>query len=179
MEKGFFSKGSKVLPKYLEKEVIIDILDRAKKDSYRNYIIILTLWRSGLRVSELTNIKKKDLIDDTLIVRQGKGRKDRVIPLETELNNLLGLYSDRLGLNDRLFSISARQIRNILNKYSPSDINVYPHKLRHSFAVYCLKNNMNLRSLQLILGHKSLDTTSIYLDLVGKDLKEDFKKVIW
>jgi len=177
-ELGFEHKPRK-LPKYISKEEITSMLDKAKKDRYRNFILLLTLWRTGLRVSELVNLRKCDIQDDAIFVKQGKFKKDRIIPLESELSNLLGLYVDRLHHKDKLFPLTDRQIRNITYKYSPDYFNVHPHTFRHSFAVHCLKNGMNLRSLQKILGHTSLATTQVYLDIVGKDIKEDFGKVEW
>lgn len=171
---------NKTLPKYLNYSVISGILDKVKKErkklSYRNYIILMTLARTGMRASEVAKLKKQDIKDDALIVREGKGKKDRIIPLDSELSNLLGLYSDRLSPKDKIFDISTRQIRNIVYKYAPD---LHPHTFRHSFAVHCLKNGMNLRSLQKILGHSSLTTTQIYLDIVGKDVKEDYNKIPW
>ena len=179
MEKGNYNTKPKSLPKYITEKEITTILDKAKKDRYRNYILLLTLWRTGMRNSELIKLQKRDIIDDTIIVRNAKGNKDRVIPVEQELGNLLGLYSDRLQPKDKLFSISDRQVRNIVYKYSPDGLDVHPHTIRHSFAVYCLKHGMNLRSLQKILGHSNLNTTQVYLDVVGEDIKEDFEKVKW
>ena len=172
-------KQSKQLPKYIRKEEILDILDKAKKDNRRNYLLLLILWRTGMRVSEIVSIQKRDIQDRTIIVRQGKGKKDRVIPLEHELGNILGFYLDSLKPKDKLFNMSDRQVRNIVYKYAPSDLDVHPHTIRHSFAVHCLKNGMNLRSLQKILGHSSLTTTQEYLDIVGEDIIEDFDKVSW
>lgn len=165
----------KKLPKYISKEEVLDILHKAKKDSYRNYILMSIYWKTGMRNSEVVKLKKEDIKEDCIIVKQGKGKKDRIIPLEKELGDLLGLYTDRLKPNERLFKFSDRQVRNIFKKYSY----VHPHTFRHSFAVYCLKQGMNLRSLQKILGHSSLTTTQVYLDLVGKDVKDDFGKIEW
>jgi integrase/recombinase XerD len=69
-------------------------------------------------------------------------------------------------------------IRNIVHKYQ-GDEDVHPHPLRHSFAVYCLKQGVNIRALQKILGHSNLDTTAIYLDLIADDLKTEMKKIQW
>lgn len=179
MGKQGFSTTPKTLPKYITEKEISDILDHAKKDSYRNYVLLLTMWRTGLRASEIVKLKKKDMINNNIIVRQGKGKKDRSIPLESELNNILGLYADRLGNNDILFPMTTRQIYNIVVKYAPKDLDVHPHTFRHSFAVYCLKQGMNLRSLQKILGHSNLNTTQVYLDVIGEDVADDFKKVVW
>jgi len=99
-------KTKNTLPRYCTKEVISNILDKAKKDRYRNYILLLTLWRTGLRVSELVNLKKQDIADNAIMVRQGKGKKDRRVRLESELGNILGLYMDRLKPRDQLFPIS-------------------------------------------------------------------------
>jgi len=179
MENQGFNKKHKSLPKYITQEEVIYILDKAKKDRYRNYILLLVLSRTGMRVSEIVSVQKRDLINNTIIVRNAKGKKDRVIPLERELDNILGLYTDRLNPKDKLFDITDRQVRNIVYKYAPDGLDVHPHTLRHSFAVHCLKSGMNLRSLQKILGHSNLNTTQVYLDVVGDDIKDDFKKVEW
>jgi len=63
--------------------------------------------------------------------------------------------------------------------YNKGNEYVKPHTFRHSFAVHCLKSGMNIRSLQKILGHSDLNTTAVYLDLVGKDIITDFEKVEW
>ena len=132
-----------------------------------------------MRNSELVNLRKKDIMDSTIIIRDGKGHKDRVIPLENELGNLLGLFADYKGHEDLLFSISKRQIRNLVYKYRGEYEHVSPHTFRHSFAVYCLKNGMNLENLRRILGHSNLNTTQVYLDLAGKDTVEDFNRIEW
>lgn len=183
MKKGHFQTTPKTLPKFISIGEISSMLDCAKKEgkkfSYRNYIILMTLSRTGMRVSEIANLRKRDIVENSIIVRQGKGKKDRVIPLENELAGLLGLYADPLTPRNKIFPMSTRQIRNIVYKYAPSGFDVHPHTLRHSFAVYCVKSGMSIRSLQKILGHDSLNTTSIYLDIVGQDVVDDFKKVVW
>jgi site-specific recombinase XerD len=179
MDKKGFNQTPKTLPKYITQEEISNILGKAKKDRYRNYILLLTMSRTGMRVSEIVKLKKQDIVDNTIIVRQGKNKKDRVIPLENNLESILGLYADGKKPRTRLFPISERQVRNIVYKYSPKGMKVHPHTIRHSFAVHCLKQGMNLRSLQKILGHSNLTTTQVYLDLVGKDIEDDFKKVVF
>jgi len=169
----------KKLPKYLGKKEIDKILQKAKKHRYRDYIILLTLWRTGMRVSELVNLQKINIKENTILIRGGKGNKDRVIPLENELGNLLGLYADHKATKERLFPISSRQIRNLVYRYRGEHLQTSPHTFRHSFAVYCLKNGMNLENLRRILGHNSLTTTQVYLDLVGEDTVEDFNRVRW
>jgi len=177
MDKNNFERRPKKLPKYITQEEISGILDKAKKDRYRNYILLLTMSRTGMRVSDIVKLRKRDIDENNIIIRQGKGKKDRVIPLENELANLLGLYIDGLKPKSKLFPITERQIRNIVYKHAPKDLDVHPHTFRHSFAVHCLKQGMNIRSLQKILGHSNLTTTQVYLDVVGADVKEDFDKV--
>ena len=183
MERHDFNNKPKTLPKFIRKEEISSMLSRAKNEgkkfSYRNYIILMTLSRTGMRADEIVKLRKRDINEKSIIVRQGKGKKDRMIPLDKELSGLLGLYTDHLTPKDRVFGMSSRQIRNIVYKYAPDGLDVHPHTLRHSFAVYCLQSGMNIRSLQKILGHSSLNTTQVYLDLVGKDVIDDFEKVIW
>jgi len=176
LKKG--SRTPKKLPKYLTESEISVILTNAKNSKMRDYIILLTLWRTGLRVSELVKLTKND-VRDNILVRLGKGHKDRIVPLETELGTILKLYTDTLQPKDRLFNMTSRTIRNIINRYTPEGVHAYPHIFRHSFAVHCLKNGMNLRNLQLILGHENLETTAIYLQLTQQDIIDDFNKIKW
>jgi len=168
----------KKLFKYLEKSKVDGMLDHARADNTRNYLILQTLWKTGVRNSELRNLKKRDIKKDEITVCGGKGGKDRVIPIDASLWDLLTLFTADLNLDDFLFPLSDMAIRNIVHKYQ-GDEDVHPHTLRHSFAVHCLKSGMNLRSLQKILGHSNLDTTAIYLDIVADDIKEDYKKIGW
>lgn len=172
-------KSRKQLPKYLEKSVIFEILQKAKEHSRRNYLMLLILWCTGMRVSDLVNLEKRDIREDTISIRLGKGKKDRVIPLDNKLNDIICFYTDGLKPNEKLFKITDRQIRNIINKHTSEGIHASPHTFRHSFAVHCLKSGVNIRTLQKILGHANLTTTEVYLDIVGEDIKEDFKKVDW
>ncbi len=173
------SMNVKKLPKYLEKTKIDEMLEQARNDNKRNYLILLTLWRTGIRNSELINLKKRDIKVDELTIRQGKGHKDRIVPLDTHLSDLLQYNTAKIPLDDKVFPLTSAQIRNISHRYQPKDEVVKPHTFRHSFAVYCLKQGMNLRSLQKILGHNDLATTAVYLDLIAKDIKEDYNKVEW
>ncbi len=171
-------KYKRAIPKFLTKEEITDILDKAKKKRYRDYILLLCLWRTGIRTSELTSLKKEDIVEDTLIIRAAKSQAgSRTIPLEREVLGILRTYTDQMKARDKIFPITPRQVGYVIHKYGPE--NVHPHTFRHSFAVHCLKQGINLRSLQKLLGHSQLNTTQVYLDIVGKDVKEDFEKVNW
>ena len=184
----YMSKTPKKLPKYLTETEIKDLLKEAKKHKKRNYLILLTLYRTGLRSGELlksyndkdTYLRVKDISfeEGHITVRDGKGGKDRVVPLEEDLNDILGFYCDDMNPDDPVFDISARTLRNQLKMYSDKEW-VHPHTFRHSFAVHCLKNGMDLRTLQKILGHSDIGTTQVYLDITGEDVKDAFKKIKW
>lgn len=174
----FSSRIPKKLYKYIAKTKVDAILEKARADNTRNYLILVTLWRTGMRVSELTNITKRDVGSDQITIRQGKGHKDRIVPADSGLIDLLTLHSASMNLDDLLFPLSEVAVRNICHKYQ-GDENLHPHTLRHSFAVHCLKSGMNIRVLQKILGHTNLSTTAIYLDLIADDLKAEHRKVSW
>ncbi|EMR74902.1 site-specific recombinase XerD [Thermoplasmatales archaeon SCGC AB-540-F20] len=182
--KGRKSKKSERKPekliKYLIKTKVEEILERAKSDNKRNFLILNLLWKTGIRNSELCKLKKRDIKFDEkrIIIHEGKGRRDRWIPLEENLGNLLSFYCSDMSLDDVLFPITTAQVRNIVHKYQGEEY-CKPHMFRHSFAVHCLKQGMNIRVLQKILGHKDLATTAEYLDLVGRDVMEEFEKVEW
>jgi len=177
---GNKSKKPQKLLKYLTKTKVNEILNRARNDNRRNYLIILLMWRTGMRNSEVVKLKKQDINfeEERIVIHQGKGKKDRWIPLDTSLGDLLAYHMGDMGLNQRLFPITTAQVRNIVHKYQNDEI-IKPHTFRHSFAVHCLKSGMNIRTLQKILGHSNLDTTAVYLDLMGKDIMDDFRKVEW
>jgi integrase/recombinase XerD len=167
----------KKLFKYYRKEQINEVLERARSDNQRNYLMLFTLWRTGMRCEELTSLKKKD-ITDVITIRQGKGNKDRIIPLDETLGDLLKFYTSNMTLEDTIFPLTNAQVRNICHQYQ-GDIDVHPHTFRHSFSVHYLKSGGNIRVLQKILGHSNLNTTAVYLDLIGDDIKEDYKKIQW
>lgn len=177
--------NSKELPKYIKKSKVDSLLKLARNDNFRNYLIIKTLFHTGLRVSELVNLKKKDLLNGMIMVRKGKGDKDRTVPIDQDLEDTLESYTADKSRDDYLFegrngAMSRQNVHRIVKKYA-EDIkdevgNISAHTLRHSFAVYCLKSGSNLRAVQKFLGHTSLTTTQVYLDLAGEDLKEEHSK---
>ena len=168
------------LPKYHRKTEIQQMLEKADQHNQRDYLILKILWSTGLRGSELTSLKKKDLEfnEKRIIVRNGKGGKDRVVPIPQEIRNLLKMWTNNLNKDDHVFDISSRTLRNIVYKYAEKcGFTSKPHKWRHSFAIHCLKNGLDLRTLQKILGHSSLSTTQIYLDVVAEDVQKEYEKV--
>ncbi|MCK4266521.1 MAG: tyrosine-type recombinase/integrase [Thermoplasmata archaeon] len=180
----------KTLPKYLKEREVQKLLNAPERDNYRNRLILRLLYRCGLRVSELTNLRIEDIMfgDNQLIVRRGKGGKDRVVPVDHYTLDMIEDFlrddetneiakSGYLIQSERNERMSTRQVERIVAEYGlkagiPQQI--HPHMLRHSFAVHCLKAGMNLRTVQKMLGHSSLTTTQIYLDITGDDVKQDY-----
>jgi tyrosine recombinase XerC len=152
----------------------------------RDRAILETIYSAGLRISELTGLEIGDLDTHggTLHVR-GKGRKERLVPLGSVAAEAIEDYLRRraaagaepagaLFVNKRFGRLSARSVRRMLDKYlrqAGLPAGVTPHTLRHSFATHLLNRGADLRSVQELLGHKSISTTQIYTHLTTAGLK--------
>ena len=173
------------LPDFLtisEINSIIDSIDRSLPEGQRNRAILETLYSCGLRVSELLGLRFSDLyLDEEFIRVEGKGRKQRLVPISTvaikEINlylenrNLIPIkkgYEDILFLSRRGTSLSRVMIFHIVKIQTESAgirKTVSPHTFRHSFATHLLEGGANLRAIQQILGHEKITTTEIYTHL--------------
>jgi integrase/recombinase XerD len=161
-------KKDKPLPEVLTKEEVRRLIDSA--DTNKSKLIISTLYSTGLRVSELVNLKVDDLslTENTGWVRRGKGAKDRIFMLSSQLSKDLDEYLK--GRNHSfVFSkdspLTTRNIQKIIKSTkSRAGINkkVTPHTLRHSFATHLLEQGTDIRIIQQMLGHSSLSTTQVY-----------------
>lgn len=175
------------LPKYLSETDTLHLLNAPDYTQVRERLILSLLAQCGLRVSELCSLRIEDLDYDMqrLTVREGKGGKDRIIPVRPALLDLVRNYAeDRThGIlirplredHDRLTARQVQRIVAIFAKVAGLQQRVHPHTLRHTFAVHCLLAGMNLRTVQKLLGHSSLTTTQIYLDVTGADIQADFQ----
>lgn len=192
-------KIEKKLPTYLTVDEINFLLDKlddkqlASKRPMRDRTILEVLYATGVRCSELCNIKLTDIdFDQQTILITGKGNKQRMVLFNDNAKQRMLNYiqqeriqdlqqqSDYLFLTQRGFGIQERSIQKILNKFSaqlPGKKNITPHKIRHSFATHLLNAGMNLRALQELLGHSSLATTEKYTHIAVKDLKELYRKI--
>jgi integrase/recombinase XerD len=150
------------------------------------------MYASGLRISELLNIKMSDidLINATVLVN-GKGSKERIIPIgdyaiyyvnlyiKEARNNLLhNKVNDYLFLNNRGEKISRQAFFKTIKelaKIKRINVNFSPHTLRHSFATHMLENGADLRSIQTLLGHSNISTTQIYTHVSNNIKKETYK----
>lgn len=186
-------KLDKRLPHALSVNEVEGMLAKPKQDDtlgLRDALILEMLYSTGVRVSELVNIKLDDINYGGYTIKiLGKGSKERYVLYGTLCANLLTKYlndsrsilnvknSDYLFLNARGGNITTRAIRDIIDKYD-TDINghVSPHTLRHTFATHMLNDGADLRSVQELLGHENLSTTQIYTHVSNERLRNVYLK---
>jgi len=167
---------------YLEKSQVDKILGVARTCNCRDYLMIRILWRAGLRVSELVNIRPRDIEANNQVINiiKAKRGKQRRIVLDGETINMLSEYVLQLKLleDQPIFDITTRQVENIVKKYgNVVNLNVHPHMFRHSYAIHLVRSGMDLRRVQLLLGHSSLNVTQIYLQFNDNDIREVYDAV--
>ena len=166
-------------------------IDLSKPDGHRNKAIIETLYSCGLRVSELVSLRLTDLFfNDGFIRVIGKGDKERLVPIGTKAINDIGIYllqrnqpSTRINPESRnvVFlnrwgrQLTREMVFTIIKKYAKLagiKKNISPHTLRHSFATHLVEGGADLRAVQEMLGHESIQTTEIYTHLDKQYLRE-------
>lgn len=171
-------KKEKRLPEVLTKEEVKKMIDNA--DNNKSRLIISFLYSSGLRVSELVNLKLDDLNFNENIgwVRKGKGNKDRIFTLSAGLAEDLKAYLE--GREHKfVFSkdkpLTTRNIQKIIQftrRRAGINKKVTPHTLRHSYATHLLEGGTDIRMIQSLLGHSSLNTTQLYTHLSSEQIKK-------
>lgn len=182
----------KHLPEVLTVQEIDDMIahiDMSKPEGHRNRAIIEMLYGSGLRVSELTDLRLSNIYRQDGYMRIiGKGNKQRLVPLSPESDKQLGYWledrnrldikpeaTDIVFLNHYGRQLTRAMIFTIVKRLAQeADIrkNISPHTLRHSFATHLLQNGADLRIIQQLLGHESIVTTEIYTHINIHDLRE-------
>lgn len=186
-------KLSKKLPNYLTEEEVNSLLNinLFTPYDYRNKAMLELLYATGLRVSELCNLKITDIdIENCLIRVFGKGKKERIIPVTDLALKYLFLYlnnyrntilkdknSEYVFISNNLTNISRQGFFKIIKKEcvrASIKKNISPHVLRHSFATHLLKHGADLRIIQELLGHEDITTTQIYAHLVNEKKKSDY-----
>lgn len=189
-----FPKKARKLPDVLtvdEVDAIESIIDLTQEEGHRNKAIIEVLFSCGLRVSELCNLKMSNLyLDEGFIKVDGKGSKQRLVPISEKAIKELNLYfADRNSINikpgyeDYVFLSFRRKsplgrimvfhmIKEFVEKAGIQKI-VSPHTFRHSFATSLLEGGANLRAIQAMLGHESLGTTEIYMHIDMSRLRKE------
>lgn len=171
-------------------EKIFAAIDLSKPEGTRNRAMLETLYSSGLRVSELINLKISHLHDDIGFIRVlGKGSKERLVPIGSEALKHINLYrehvrvhinvkkgfEDHLFLNKRGSALSRVMVFMIIKDLALQTNlkkNISPHTFRHSFATHLIEGGADLRAVQEMLGHESITTTEIYTHLDRDYLKQ-------
>jgi len=168
-------KGSDRLPTVLAQEEVVLLLNEVK--NLKHLALFSTLYGTGLRVSELTSLKVKDLDfkRKVVFVHQGKGGKDRCVMLSPTLEELLSRYRQAYKPRSILFPgldpnvpIGDRSVSKASSKYAKKvglTKQVTAHVFRHSFATHLLESGVDLRTIQLLLGHSSISSTQVYVKL--------------
>ena len=184
------------LPEVLTEDEIKRLISSVNLDSefgQRNKTIIEVLYGTGIRVSELIELKLSNIFfKENILKVTGKGNKERFVPLskiamieiKKYLNNrdklkINSKFSDILFLNRYGRQLTRSMIFKVINDSSKNaeiDKKISPHTLRHSYATHLLKNGADLRTIQLILGHESITTTEIYTHLDTFHLEDVLKK---
>ena len=183
-------KGSRRLPEVLtteEQSALLSAPNKKVPTGMRNYALLLVFLNLGLRVSEALNLRVDDIdwLSGRLIVRQGKGNRDRILWLaDRDIGTLKGWISMRSVESVYLFStlkgdrMNDRYIRDFVKRYGRKmniKKDVHPHTLRHSFATDLLRSTANIRLVQKALGHVSIATTMIYTHIVDEQLESALK----
>ena len=196
-----FPKLERKIPKTLNQQIIDTMLDNSKYLSLRDSAIIELIYATGIRASELINIKITDIDFNEASLRiLGKGSKERIIPIHDLALKLISSYwkneiynHNKLVKNkkikfkrDLLFlNVNGKKltrqglwyiIKNISKKLGLDINKVSPHILRHTFATHLLYNGVPLRHLQELLGHSNISTTQIYTHLSDQYIESEYSK---
>jgi site-specific recombinase XerD len=177
----------KELPPYFTKPEVDQILANLwQKQKLRDYLLVLLLWQTGARISELLSIKIEDIDFYNSLIKlftlKRKTKIERVIPVKPQSLGLIALFVNQKGLSktDKLFPITRQQAFNIVRKavleVFPHDTKrAHPHVLRHSFAVYCLSQGVPITVVRSWLGHRNITSTLVYTQALAQDTRKFFE----
>lgn len=194
MEEVSSLKKAKKLPKYLsisEVNKLLNIPLNSEFD-YRNKAMLELMYATGLRVSELVSIEYSNIDFENSIIRiNGKGKKERIIPLGEVASYYLKVYLNdyrskllkrntynQVFLNNHGKPITRQGFNYILEnirELTGIEKEITPHVLRHSFATHLLEGGADIRSIQEMLGHENISTTNIYTEVVNDVLRSNYE----
>lgn len=191
-----FPKKWKILPNYLsiqQVNALLHIPDTTTPLGIRNKAILELMYGAGLRISEVIQLKSKNIyLEENFIRVLGKGNRERVIPLGKKVKQSMKIYLDQTRsnlakeketqcffLNHRGQPLSRQGLWKIIKSYGKqmgiASI-LTPHTLRHSFATHLVENGADLRSIQMMLGHSSISTTEIYTHVSKEKVKQIYDR---
>ena len=183
-------KSKKRLPLFVEEDQIESLLNGVEFDDgfigERDKLIIELFYVTGIRLSELINIKISDLnFDNNLVKVLGKRNKERLIPLSTRIVKELQFFIEKYKIDNYLFTnlggtkVYTKLVYRVVNKYigKISSINKKsPHILRHTFATHMLNNGADINAIKELLGHANLSATQVYTHNTIEKLKSVYKQ---
>ncbi|MCA9215368.1 MAG: tyrosine recombinase XerC [Planctomycetales bacterium] len=190
-------RPSRKLPHFLTTKELAKLLaapDPAERSGLRDRAILETMYSAGLRISETVGLNDGDLdMEESLLRVRGKGRRERLAPIGSFAKNAIEDWravrrlspKEATGLDAPVFlnkfgrRITTRSVARMLEKHlkiTGLDLRTSPHSLRHSFATHLLDHGADIRSVQELLGHKSLATTQIYTHVSTVGLREAYEK---
>lgn len=178
-------RSEMLIPDVISLQQVEDILQQPNENSLlglRDLAMLNLMYATGMRVSELINLKHKDVRDGWIEVT-GKRKKQRLVPFGDQSRELLSAYLHRRGSTDKPFvflsshgkPMSRQNFWERVKKYAKGagiKKKVSPHSLRHAFATHMLNNGADLRTLQQLLGHADISTTEIYTEVSKVRLKQ-------
>ena len=189
-----FPKFKRTIPKILSEQQIMSIINLSHKDTtekgLRLSLMLEILYATGIRISELVSLKIGNISDDySFIIILNKGRKERIVPLISKVQNILKKYLKILQnkkircsenylfpSNSKLGHLTRIRFFQMLKKLGSKALIhkelLSPHKVRHSFATHLLNRGVDLRLIQESLGHKDISTTQIYTHIQTKKLRK-------
>ena len=173
------------LPKFLEPTELSGLLDAAQASSPIHYALVVVMAYAGLRVAEACALQWRDIGERRLLVRRGKGGKQRYVPLHPRLQAALeAVRPFNQERTDYIFPSNQRPgspmttrwaqriVKRLCLSVDIEDERAHPHVLRHSFATNTYRAKRNILATQRLLGHASVATTQVYTHLVTDDLEE-------
>jgi len=172
-------KGRKVkakpLPIEVDEKEFTMIMDKTR--SMHHKIAFLLAWGSGLRISEVLNVKQGDFNwdDKSIRVNMGKNSKDRIVPIPKG-------FRKETNLKYLPISCGVRALQKAFIKYAEESgvkknkPKVHFHSLRHGFATHCLRKGVKPPAIKLMMGHEDLSTTAIYMNLVPKEALNEYQE---
>ncbi len=190
-------KTDKKMPHTLYRDQIKEIFEEnAKRTDFlaeRDQAILSTLYFCGLRAAELVTLKTRDVdLKNRLLTVMGKGSKERLVPFTNECRDTIKKYMENsrkelllkqkepgneLFLNDKGQKLTTRGLEYILDKIEEKTgtfVGLHPHILRHSFATHLLENGADIRVIQELLGHTSINATQVYTHVSAEAMKQTY-----
>ena len=181
----FRIKIPKTLPPYTKDSEVERLLSAiGNKRSHKGCIVRDTLIvelavKTGLRRSELANLEAKDIHPDFLVVRNGKGGKDRIIPLVVSIAQRLKNFTQGMKPEEKIFKLKAACISNKIRQFAKkAGLNdFHTHTMRHKFATDLLEHGANIKQVQELLGHENLATTEVYLSTTDQGKRDAINRL--